>query len=151
MKWENWVKAQLRVYLCRQIDLDRIEKELRHLDNALNIPSQETPHRIGSVVEFSSIRDDKVKRLFKRQKELLTQQIKVIEKSLNTLTPFHRSLIDMTYLSLNYTDKKISEVLNLPEWAVKTHRRAALGHLRDSLINGYQKGNYACKAVRERV
>ena len=144
MKWESWVKVQLRIYLFRQIDLERIEQDLQRLEEVSpritqydDSPSQRTPHRNGSVVEFLAIKRDKSRRHLEKQQERLQKQVKVIDGALKSLTPFHRSIIEMAYFSLSYPEQKISEVLNIPVWSVEKHKAAALGHLYDSISLGY--------------
>lgn len=152
MKWENWTKAQLRTYLCRQIDLARIDTELAQLEevepaitNYNPSPSMRTPYRKHSVVEFSAVKREKGRDIFERRRNWLLEQVKIVERGLNSLTDFHRTLIEMSYLSLDYpTDKNIAEKLNIPKWQVAAHKRAALGHLFDSFTDGY-------KSMRERM
>lgn len=147
MKWENWTKAQLRIYLCRNIEIERIKKELERVDE-VNTPitnytpseSQRTPHRQGSVVEFSVLQRIKVKEHLERQKEWHLKRVEVVQKALDSLTPFHRTLIEKAYFSMDYaTDRIIGESVNLPKWAVQAHKRAALSHLYDAIMDGYQE------------
>jgi hypothetical protein len=142
MKWENWTKAQLRTYLCRQIDLARIDEELARLEdvepriaNYNPSPSKKAPYRKHSVLEFSAGRREKGRDFFENRRNWILEQVKIVESGLNSLTEFHRLLIEMSYLSLDYpTDKNIAEKLNIPKWQVAVHKRAALSHLFDTLL-----------------
>lgn len=146
MKWEKWIKYQLRVYLCRQVDLERLNEELKTLDyvypSIVNYRHSESKRGYSnkfSVVESIVIRRRKTGLYFQRRKEWIMRQVEVIERSLNGLTDFHRSLIEMTYLTIAYSEEEIGKILNIPVWSVKKHRYAALRHLYDNAISEYKE------------
>lgn len=146
MKWDSWTKAQLRLYLCRELEIKRIEEEMKRVDE-VNTPianynpseSQRTPHRQGSAVEFAVLQRVKVKEHLERQRQWHLKRVEVVQKALESLTPFHRTLIEKAYFSMDYaTDRSIGEAVNLPKWSVQAHKRAALSHLFDFIMDGYQ-------------
>lgn len=159
-KWrkaqEKWVKAQLRAYLCSEVDLQRIESEIEKLAGDISpgntnysySPSKKTPRSSSSVVEFSTVKREKARKYFERKKEWILERAGTVETALNSLTELERSLIEKTYLSLDYpTDRKISKEMNLPIWKIDIYRRAALRSLYDVLFQ-YQKRENGERAGR---
>lgn len=148
MSWERWTKAQLRKYLCRKVDLEKIEQEIYNLKNEVFLSSStfdptrvsRIPFRNGSVVEFSVIRREKIRKKLENEKDWLIKRNSVIEKALDRLTPLHRKIIDRSFFTLSCRNNKdLAEIMNLPYWSIQTHKRAALGHLFDDINQGYKE------------
>lgn len=146
MRWEKWVTKQLRAYLFREIDKEKILFELKALDDDV-VPTTSkltlTPgrtDRMGSIIEYVVIKRNKVRKSLQGKLLVLEKQTKSVEKALASLPEDYCTLITRIFFTLD-KEEDIREDLRLTKGQFSSDRKAALSCLFDFLWNERRKVN----------
>lgn len=144
MSWEKWVKKQLRMYLCSQLEIERLEADLCFAEKDISpsisqitgMPKAKGSKK-GSIVEYEVLRKERSVAILGARLERVKKDTKCVESALNQLEDKQRSLINRLFFSLEF-EKNILLDLDLSKHELRAMRREALGDLYWKLVENYR-------------
>lgn len=155
MKWEKWVKRELRLYACRVVDIEYFEHQLERIDYDIQYPTSVIdglPKAPGvsrtSTTERQVLNRERTRLFWLRRIEQVQSRVNVVEKALGGLSEVQRKIIEKCYFSLSLSDSDIAKGLGITLYEFKKQKELAISQLFDSIIGGYRQLFFSTRLVQ---
>lgn len=138
MRWYTWLKRELLFYACREVDRLELLRQKNEIINERAAPRvskidglpQQKHYLPTSYIEY--LVENKERALERIENKLtgMNQRVNRIERALNRLPGLHREVINLSYLSVEFTeDYSIAKHLDLSMKEFKYLKEDALDKL----------------------